>query len=507
MILRHRLTVTTVSVLLLLVGCTTVGPDFESPQATSPATWLETATTELEPAAPVPERWWEIFGDPVLDELVATAREQNLNLEIAALRVLEARARMSLVTGLRYPQAQAAMGDATYVSPAQSDLLELLGVDSFWQFSLGAAITWEADFWGRYRRGIEAAEAGFEASVAAYDQAMVLLTAQVVTTYAVVRETEEQLRISRENAALQQRSYEITEVLFRNGEDSELDMQQARSLLLGTLATIPALEAALQQARNALSALLGQPPGAVDELLGRGAGLPDVPTELAIGLPADMLRRRPDVRQAEKLARAQSAIVGQATADLYPSFKLSGALGVSAGGPADSDFGDLFDSDSISYTAGAGFVWPFLNYDRIRNNIRVEDARLQQALLAYRATVIQAEREAEDAIAAFVGSRKQERILADAVASAKRSNELSTLRFREGFSDYQRVLDSQQRLFNQQQRYVTNEANTVRSVVVLYTALGGGWQDRDGAPPLGAATIDTMQQRTNWGELMDDQGN
>ena len=488
-------------------ACTTVGPDFEPLTPEAGQDWITPVAAGLEPAAEVPERWWEVFGDPILDELVATARTDNLQLEIAALRVLEARARLGLVTGLKYPQTQVAFGDATYLAPSQSDLLDLLGIDNFWQYSLGASVTWEADFWGRYRRGIEAADAGLRASVAAYDQAVVLLTAQVVSTYAVVRETEEQLRISRENAELQQRSYEITEVLFRNGENSELDMQQAHALLLGTQATIPTLEAALQQARNALSVLLGRPPGQVEALLAHGAGLPRVPPDLAVGLPTDMLRRRPDVRQAELLALAQNALVGQATADLYPSFRLSGALSAAAGGPADSSLGDLFDADSIAYTVSGGFVWPFLNYDRIRNNIRIEDARLQQALLNYRDTVLQAAREAEDAIAAFVGSRGQAEILAEAVVSAKRSNELSTLRFREGFSDYQRVLDSQQRLFNQQQRYVSSQANTVRATVALYKALGGGWQDRGALPALDRETAEQMQERSNWGELINEEGN
>jgi NodT family efflux transporter outer membrane factor (OMF) lipoprotein len=283
-------------------------------------------------------------------------------------------------------------------------------------------------------------------------------------------------------------------------------MQQARSLLLGTQATIPTLEAALQQARNALSVLLGQPPGDLEPALARGAGLPVVPADIAVGLPADMLRRRPDVRQAELMAMAQNAVVGQATADLYPSFTLSGALSTSSGGPAQTSIGDLFSSGALAYTFGGSVVWPFLNYDRIRNNIRIEDARLQQALLNYRDTVIQAAREAEDALAALVGSREQSRMLAESVYSARRSNDLSTVRFKEGFSDYQRVLDSQQRLFTQEQRLVTSQANTVRNVVALYKALGGGWQDRRSLPELRSETVRAMRERTNWGDLISDEG-
>lgn len=506
---RHRKlplarTAMPVALLALLSSCVTVGPDFESPEPGLSDDWTLLLGDNLEPAAEVPVRWWEIFNDPILNQFVDEAITQNLSLEVAALRVLEARAQLGIASGLRYPQTQAAFGDATRFGPSESDLLDLLQIDDFWQYTLGATVAWEADFWGRYRRGIEAAGAALEASVAAYDQARVLLIAQVVSTYAAVREADEQLRISRENIVLQQRSYEITEVLYRNGEDSELDMQQARSLLLGTQATVPLLEASLQQARNALSSLLGRPPGYVDEILARGQGLPDVPAELAIGMPADMLRRRPDVRQAELLAMSQNALVGLATADLYPSFQLAGTLKVSAGGPAETEFGDLFDVDALAYSLGGSFVWPFLNYGRIKNNIRVQDARLQQALLRYRDTVVQAARETGDAIANIAGSRAQRQILDEAVEAAQRSHELSVLRYREGFSGYQRVLDSEQRLFSQQQRHVSNQAAIVRYTVDLYKALGGGWQDRTGYPPIDSENIEMMRARTDWGELFGD---
>ena len=364
-------------------------------------------------------------------------------------------------------------------------------------------MSWEIDFWGRYRRGIESADAAFLASIAAYDLARVLVTAAVVDTYAVVRATEEQLRIAHDNVRIQQRSYDIAGVLFRNGADSELDMQQASTLLLATEATIPSLTASLRQARHALATLTGQAPGSVDGLLSRGEGIPALPADIAVGFPADMLRRRPDLRQAELLAMAQNAQVGLAEADLYPSFSLAGSIGLAAGGPGNSDFGDLFSADALSLTIGPSFVWPFLNYGRIRNNVRVQDARLQQALVNYRETALQAGREAEDAMAAYIGAREQASILAETVTSAKRSNELSTLRYTEGFSDYQRVLDAQQSLFTQQQRYVSVQGTAVRSLVALYKALGGGWSSRDGPPYVSAETRDTMRQRTDWGEMLD----
>jgi outer membrane protein TolC len=241
--------------------------------------------------------------------------------------------------------------------------------------------------------------------------------------------------------------------------------------------------------------------------MAQGKGLPAVPETVAIGIPADMLRRRPDVRQAEYLAMAQNAQIGLAKADLYPSFSLTGSIGVSSNTLGDSDFGDLFSSDALTWSVGPSFVWPFLNYGRIKNNVRVQDARLQQALVNYRETVLQAAREAEDAMAGFIGTRKQHEILVDTVVSAIRSNELSTLRYSEGFSDYERVLNAQQALFQQQQRYITNQADIVRNVIALYKALGGGWENRDGLPYINPETLEVMQARTDWGDMIDTEEN
>jgi outer membrane protein TolC len=221
-----------------------------------------------------------------------------------------------------------------------------------------------------------------------------------------------------------------------------------------------------------------------------------------------MLRQRPDVRRAELLAMAQNAQVGVAEADLYPSFSISGLLGLSAAGATnttrtgDSGFSELFRSDSVTYTVGPSFVWPFLNYDRIKSNIRVQDARLQQALVQYQETVIQAAREVEDAMVAFVGSQLQDEIMVDTVESAKRSSELSLLRYQEGFADYQRVLDSQQALFAQQTRYISNKGLAIQSLISVYKALGGGWQT-GGADFVDEATRQEMIERTDWSDLLE----
>jgi NodT family efflux transporter outer membrane factor (OMF) lipoprotein len=488
------------ALLVLLAACTAVGPEFKKPEVELTDSWIEIDTNGLTASPMEQPQWWRAFNDPILNELVETAWQQNNSLEIAGLRVLEARAQLGIAQGNQYPQSQLSAGSAIYTSPANN----FGGGSNFWQYGIGASASWEIDFWGRFRRGIESADAAYLASIAARDQALILLTAQVVNTYTIIRINEEQLHYAHSNVEIQQRSYDITSVLYRYGSDSELDMQQAHTLLLSTQATIPGFEITLKQARNALNTLLGKPPGSIDALLGVEQGIPVLPEVINVGIPADLLRRRPDVRQAEFNAMAQNALVGFAEADLYPSFSLTGSLNLVSGGPGGTDFGDLFSSDALTFSIGPSFVWPFLNYGRIRNNIRVQDARLQQALVNYREVVLQSAREAEDAMVALNGALEQTKILTQTVASAERSNELSVLRFREGFSDYQRVLDAQQALFGNQQRLVTQRGTSVARLVSLYKSLGGGWETQADLPLISEKSRQQMQQRTNWGELLED---
>jgi NodT family efflux transporter outer membrane factor (OMF) lipoprotein len=455
--------------LLFAVGCTSVGPEYERPEASMNPDWLQSELEQFDTSPAELALWWETLNDPVLNELIATAVQQNNSIKIAGFRVLEAQASLGIATGNRFPQVQAISGDAGYTDTG--DLTQE-------QYNLGAGLSWEIDFWGRFAHGVEAADANYLATVASYDDIMVLVTATVADVYVVIRATEEQLRLANDSLTLQQRSYDIVDVLFRNGSSSELDALQARTLLLSTKATIPELEASLRQAKNALSVLLGIAPANLEDSFTGSGVQPTIPATIALGLPADLLRQRPDVRQAELRAISQNAVVGIATADLYPSFSLTGFLGMSST-TIDSGNGvidNFLSSDGSAFSVGANFVWPFLNYGRIRNNIEVQDARLQQALIAYQEAVIQGAREVEDAMSSLASTRAKDSILFESVDIAQRSADLAFLRYQEGFADYQRVLDAQQALFSQQQRYATNHGEVVRSVIQLYRSLGGGWQ-------------------------------
>jgi len=483
------------SAALATTGCTNVGPDFQKPDADINPQWDQYESQLVQATTPESTEWWQAFNDPVLDDLVDKAYAQNLTLEAAGLRVLEARAQLGVAVGSIYPQQQAAGGAAIYTDRGVN-----AGDVSNWQNNLGVSVGWELDFWGKFRRGIESADAAFLASVANYDAALVLLVSQVVDTYIVIRATEQQLRISEENVDLQRRSFNITDTLYRNGEQSELDRQQALTLLLSTEATIPSLRIELDRTRNALSTLLGQPPGQVAQLIRADGNIPEAPAEVGIGIPTDLLRRRPDVRQAELQAAAQSARIGVAAADLYPSFVLTGSLGLAS---TSDTTGNFLDSDNLVFTGGPSFNWPFLNYGRLRNNVRVQDARFQQTVVNYENTVINAAREVEDAITGYVRGQTQADILARGVVAARRSTEISLLRYQEGFSDYQRVLQAQQSLFSQQQRYINARSTSVRSLTALYKSLGGGWEIRSSNNFVDDETIEVMNERTNWGNLLE----
>jgi NodT family efflux transporter outer membrane factor (OMF) lipoprotein len=493
--------------ILSIGACTQVGPDYQEPDVAILETW-DTQEARTEPNEIV--EWWTVFNDPVLNQLINIAYQQNYNLKVAGLRVLEARAQLGIAVGNRYPQNQAVFGAATAIRSSESNANTGGGGDlRFGQLETGVGIGWEIDFWGRFQRGIQSADANLAASIASYDDALMILISQVASTYVAIRTSELQLRIAKDNVALQERSYTITEVNYRNGKEAELDVQQALALLRGTQATVPGLQTTLRQSKNALSTLLGRPVGDLSEILGSTSKVPANPPEFAIGVPADLLRRRPDIRQAELLAIAQTAIVGVATADLYPSFVLSGSVGLSAATgtdttrSGDTGFGALFSGDSLQYAAGPSFSWNLLNYGRLKNNIRVQDARLQQLLVNYQNTVLLAAQEVEDNMIAYVKSLQERFLLVEAVGAAKRSETLSVLRYREGFSGYQRVLDSQQRLVTQQQRQAANLGAIAQNLISIFKALGGGWQVRENQPFVDAETQKMMQERSDWGRLLD----
>jgi len=489
---------------IMATGCTTLGPDFSKPQVAHPDGWAESQDQAISSAPLVHNQWWEVFDDPVLDTLIDTAYMQNLPLQIAGLRILEARAELGIATGQWYPQVQQASGSATAVqlsenSPNYNPLLE----DSFMDYQAGFDAAWELDFWGRFRRGIEAADANLAASVADYDNALVSLTAEVARVYVTIRTLEERLAIALNNIELQRESLRIATVRYDNGATTELDVQQALTNLSETQATVPTLKRALRQGKNALSTLLGMLPSDLKDLLGPPGTIPAAPENVAAGVPAELLRRRPDVRSAELQAALQSALIGIAETDLYPSFTLTGSIGYQSSDTGGSSAGDLFDSDSFRFAAGPGFRWNIFNYGRLKNNVRVQDARYQQAIVNYQNTVLGAYQEVEDAMVGFVESQQETAYRSKAAGAASRSTEIARIQYREGAVDFQRVIDSERSLVSQQDRWAENRGQVALNLIAMYKALGGGWEVRTGHDFVSEQNLDAMQQRTDWGDLLE----
>jgi NodT family efflux transporter outer membrane factor (OMF) lipoprotein len=368
---------------------------------------------------------------------------------------------------------------------------------NFWSTSFD--IAWEADVWGRFSRGIEAADANLAANMLNYDAVLVTLTGDIALTYTTIRTLEQRLDYVRENVTLQERGLRLAETRFEFGATSELDVQQSRSLLEATRAITPFLEAQIGKARNVLSLLMGMPPNDLQEFLGGPSAIPVAPTQAAVGIPADLIRRRPDVRVAEMAAAAQSAAIGVATADLYPQFVLAGSFGLSG-----ENFSDQFESGSASGFMSPLVNWNIFNYGRIRNNVRVQDARFQQSITIYENVVLNAAREVEDGLLGFLYAQEEVEHLEHAVVASRRSVELSLDQYDEGQVDFQRVLNSQASLLGQQDSLADARGRIVSSLVSTYRALGGGWQIREGNSYVDSETLNEMRERTNWGELLDD---
>ena len=475
----------------LLSACTTLGPDYQRPAVP----WLDHWTGgSLEPLATAPRvpqsaqtsEWWRRFNDPVLDRLVAEALRANPNVRTAGLRIMEARAQLGIAGSTLYPQVKQATGDVLWAGEHKEH-----SDTSAVSFSAGLRASWELDFWGKFQRGIEAADAGYWASIALYDDVQVLMASQVASLYISIRTVKVRLRIAAENAALQKRNLDISERLFKSGHDSELDVQQAKSQYLATLATIPALEIVVRQAQNALSTLLARPPGPLPEMVEAKDTIPQADLEVIVDMPADLLRRRPDVRAAEMQLAAQSALIGVSTADLYPSISLLGSIGLSATSLSSS-------SRSLTWGIGPSLVWNVFDRGLLTNTVLLQDARFQQLYEQYQDAVLRAAREVDDAAVSFAKTREQIVLLDESVKAAQRSLDIATLQYREGLTDFQRVLDSQRSLFLQQDTLVTAQGGVMQNVVAIYKAMGGGWEQGRSRPVVDDATRDTMERRSDW---------
>lgn len=469
-----------------------VGPDYFKPAAPIADQWIDFNDRRVISDAHYVDdaAWWTAFGDPGLDHLMQVSFSENLSLRAASMRVLQAQSQRAIAAGFLLPQSQEAFGNYQHIqlSAAGNSLglpqAALPRTLDFW--STGFNASWELDVWGRIRRDLESANANLDVSVENYDDVLVMLLAETALAYTEMREFEQRLAYARANVETQKGSLALAQSRFNNGAVSELDVTQARSNLAQTEALIPVLAKGLRLANNRLCVLLGTPPRDLRPEIGPGP-IPETSSEVVVGIPADLLRRRPDVRRAEREVALQSAQIGVAVADLFPTFRINGTLSWSA-----QEFSDLFSSAANGGNIGPSFNWNILNYGRIMNNVRVQDARFQELAIKYQQTVLEANAETEDAIVSFLETQEQVKSLAESVTASERSVELALTQYREGAIDFNRVFNLESTLVQQQDQLAIAEAEVATSLIRIYKALGGGWQIRlqqHGAAPVAPELI------------------
>lgn len=482
-------------VLLALGGCT-VGPNYEKPDlqlpdafaaaqeepSTRPATQVVSTT---QPAVGVAGAWWQAFGDPELNALIEQAAQANLDLRAAEARVREARAARGVVSAGWWPEVN---GGASY---SRSKGSENLGPAGFAVGPGGAGgfgeeadlfdarfdAFWELDVFGRTRRSVEAADADIAATLADRQDVLLSLLAEVARNYIELRGFQRQVAIAEYNLKAQQETLELTRAKFDAGLTSDLDVARAEAQVESTTSQIPALQSLSAQSTHRLAVLLGQPPAALNGRLSRVDRIPAPPVEIPVGLPSELLRRRPDIRRAERNLAAATARIGVATADLFPRFTLSGALGLQS-----SEFSNWGDSSSAFWSIGPGMTIPIFNAGRLRSNVAVQRARTDQALAAYEQTVLRSLEEVENALVAYRKEYVRRASLARAVDANQRAVALSQQLYQRGLSTFLDVLDAQRELYVTQDDLVRSDATVSSNAVTLFKALGGGWASETLAP-------------------------
>lgn len=464
--------------LIVLSGCMTVGPDYKPPQTSTPTNWSSTLSAGVSGGTAdtnLLARWWTVFNDPVLSELIKRARAGNLDLRQAEARVREARAQRGIAKAALFPIIGASAADTRTRS---SEEVGLGRTSDF--YSAGFDASWEVDVFGGKRRSLESATASWEAAEESLRDVLVSLLAEVALNYVDVRSYQELLSITESNVLTRSETYDIT-CWRREAElTTQLDMDQARLSLEQVRAQVPTLRTSLEQAKYRLAVLLGRPPGALNELLAEVKPVPDTAGEIAVGMPADLLRRRPDVRAAERQLAAQTAQIGVAKAALYPSFSLLGSVGLES-----MESGTLFSAGARAAQGAVKSAWTLFQGGAIRQNIKVQTARQEEALNYYDSTVLAALNDVENALVAYANEQIRRQALREAVASGQSAFELARDQYMSGLVNFQTVLDTQQSLLSAQDQLAVSQAKVTSNLISLYKGLGGGWEP---APAAAAAS-------------------
>lgn len=462
-----RRTVLRVGLVMALSSGCMVGPDYKRPTVPAPSSYRGVSGQPVTPdvASFGDAKWWDAFQDDALRDLIRSALQQNYDVRIAAARILEARARLGITRADQWPGVTAAASVFNERSPEVAGRPPVETSPA----QITGALAWELDFWGKFRRATESAQASLLAEEWAQRQVISSLVSDIATAYFQLREQDLELEIAQRTLASRKDSLQLTQVLADGGATSMLDVRQAEQLVFGAGASIPDLEQRIEQQENFISILVGKNP----EAIVRGRPLVDQPRppEVPAGLPSSLLERRPDILQAEQQLVSANAQIGVAKADYFPQISLT-----AVGGSQSSALTRLFAGPAGLWTLGATAVQPVFQGGRIRNGVRLAEARTQEVTLVYQRTVQEAFREVADALVAYRKSqdvRSQQQELTNAAADATR---LSNMRYRGGAASYLEVLDSETRSFTAQLALAQAQLRELQSFVEIYRALGGGWQ-------------------------------
>jgi NodT family efflux transporter outer membrane factor (OMF) lipoprotein len=465
-----------------------VGPNYGRPPAPVAQTWIDADDQRVKTDEPDPRQWWRVFNDPILNDLICTAYNQNLTLREAGFRILQARAQLGIAIGNIFPQVQDATGSYMAIARSRETAGAGFGPQFFSQWNFGFNLAWELDFWGRFRRAVEENADLLNASVEDYDAALVTLLGDVATTYVNIRTLEQRIKYAQDNVKIQADTLAIVEARFRVSTISELDVDQARTTLEATEAAIKELEISLRQNVVQLCILMGMPPEDLFKRIGK-APIPTAPKEVAVGIPADLLRRRPDVRAAERRLAAQCAAIGIAESEFYPHISIDGTLGWSA-----QNLGHLFEPAALNSNVGPNFTWNLLNYGRLLNNVRFQDARFQELVATYQNSVLLANQDVENGLITFLKGQERTAHQQISVDSAVRAVNLALKQYQAGTADFTTVTQVQQIQVQQQDLLAQAEGEIDTGLIAVYRALGGGWEIRlqgcnEALPPPGAADM------------------
>jgi NodT family efflux transporter outer membrane factor (OMF) lipoprotein len=465
---------------LLLAGCA-VGPDYHRPQTKAPTQWTEPLAGGETNSAMSAADWWKNFHDSELDSLIDRAVRSNLDLRIAQARVSQARAQYGIASADLWPTID---GSGSYSRQLQSEHQPILGSlplppgvpfeNNVYQAGFDAA--WELDVFGGKRRAKEAAGAQVLASEFGRRDVLITLLGDVARSYVDLRGYQGLLAIAQENIGAQEKVVAITRDRFAKGLSSDLDVQQASTLLSTTRAAVPMLESSIQTAVHRLEVLLGEQPGTLQAQLIEASPIPAQPPLVPVGLPSELLLRRPDIRQAERQLAAATANIGVAKADLFPKFFLTGAAGFQSVSAS-----DWFTGGSKFWSVGPTMQWRIFDAGRIRANIKVQTALQEEALASYEKTVLTAFEEVENGLVLYAKEQVRRRSLQDAVVSSQKSLDTANKLYANGLTDFLRVLDAERSLYQAQNDLVQSDRTISANLISLYKSLGGGWESSE--PP------------------------